>query len=641
MKKKRLHYLSLLMAALMAISGLTGCEADTGAASTASITGDDPGGIITPIAVEYSSEDMDGSWDVSDATVIALKGSSFAVDGPGAVADGGILTISAAGTYVFSGTLTDGRIIVDAGKEDTVRLVLNNADLSCLDSAPIYAKQAGKTILTLAGGTKNTVSDGAVYSYEEGEDEPDAAIFSKDDLTINGSGLLTVNGNFNNGIGAKDNLVITGGSFAITAAKDGLRGRDSIAINGGAFDIEAGGDAIQSNNDEDGEKGWVSLDGGVFTLTAGSDGIQAETLLQVTAGEFTLTTGGGSANASADNSGNPRPEWGQRQPAPEENTAAEDTVSAKGLKAGTGILITGGVFNIDSSDDAVHANGDVVIKSGEFAISSGDDGIHADSALTVDGGSIVIAQSYEGLEGASITVNDGILRLTARDDGLNASGGDADSSLGGGPGQNRFGASGNYFIRITGGYLAIDASGDGIDSNGALYFDGGTVLVNGPTNSGNGPLDYLGTCEVTGGILAIAGSSGMAQAPGDTSAQNSLMVYYASTQKAGTLVNLADESGNSVLSFSPSKDYQSIVISTPDLEQGRTYTLSSGGSCDGEVDDGLYTGGAYSGGVKLTDVTLYERVTTISDSGAQVSGRMGGGRVGPGGAGAARPSQRG
>lgn len=627
MKNKNLKYLSLLLAALVAIFGFTGCGADADTAPTPSsvtVEASDNAAGINPIAVEYSSEDMDGNWDASTATAITLQGSSFAVNGPGASADGSILTISAAGTYVFSGTLTDGQIIVDAGEDDTVRLVLNGADLSCSDSAPIYSKQADKTILTLADGTQNKVEDGAVYTYDEGEDEPDAAIFSKDDLTINGSGFLTVKGNFNNGIGTKDDLIITGGSFAVTAAKDGLRGRDSVAINGGTFDIEAGGDGIQSNNDEDGDKGWISLDGGVFTITADNDGIQAETLLQVTAGDFTLTTGGGSVNASTGNRGNTRPGWGQRETAPEENTVTEDTVSAKGVKAGTGILISGGIFAIDSSDDAVHANGDVAIKSGEFAISSGDDGIHADSALTIDGGVILITQSYEGLEGASITVNDGTVRLTARDDGLNAAGGNDGSSLGGRPGQDNFSADENYFIRLTGGYVAIDASGDGIDSNGALYFDGGTVLVSGPTDNGNGPMDYLGTCQVTGGILAIAGSSGMAQAPGNTSTQNSLMVYYASTQKAGTIVNLADESGNSVLTFSPSKDYQSIVISTPELEQGKTYTLSSGGSCNGELRDGLYTGGTYSDGVRLTDVTISGTVTAISDDGSPVSGRMGG-----------------
>ncbi|AEG59737.1 carbohydrate-binding domain-containing protein [Desulforamulus ruminis] len=631
MKNRALRYLSLLLAALMTIAGFTGCAAavDT-VSSPAAVT--DSATEINPIAVEYSREDLDGSWDASTATTITLKGSSFAVDGTGAAAEDRILTISAAGTYVFNGTLTDGQIVVDAGKDDTVRLVLNGANLSCSDSAPIYSKQADKMILTLADGTKNTVEDGTAYTYAEGEDEPDAAIFSQDDLTINGSGSLKVKGNFNNGIGTKDNLIITGGTLDITAAKDGLRGRDSIAIHDGTFNIEAGEDAIQSNNDEDGTKGWISLDGGQFTITAGNDGIQAETLLQVTAGEFTLTTGGGSANASTRSNGETRPGRGQWETIAKENNVAEDTVSAKGVKAGTGILITGGVFAIDSSDDAVHSNGNLVIKSGEFAITSGDDGIHADSALTVDDGSILISKCYEGLEGASITVNGGTIRLTARDDGLNAAGGNDGSSLGGRPGQNNFSANENYFIRITGGYVAVDASGDGIDSNGKLYFNGGTVLVNGPTSNGNGAMDYDGTCEVTGGTLAIAGSSGMAQAPGNTSTQNSLTVYYSSIQKAGTLVNLADESGKSILTFSPAKDYQSIVISTPDLKQGKTYTLSSGGSCSGNLSDGLYTRGAYSSGVKLTDVTISGTVTAISDDGSQVSGRMGG-MPGPGGGG--------
>ncbi|TEB15853.1 hypothetical protein Psfp_01796 [Pelotomaculum sp. FP] len=636
-------FTALLVAALVALAGLTGCSSSTGAATnTASTAGTSTE--IAAIAVEYSSEDLDSAWDPATATNITLQGSSIEVEGSGAASEGSKLTITAAGTYVLSGALTDGQIVVDAKKDDLVRLVLNGTSISCSDNAAIYAKQAKKTILTLAEGSSNTVQDGTAYTLAEGEDEPDAAIFSQDDLTINGSGSLTVNGQFKHGIATKDDLVITGGSINVTAAGDGLRGRDSIAVNGGAFTVEAGSDGFQANNDEDADKGWISLDGGVFNITAGSDGIQADTLLQVTDGKVTLTTGGDSVNASsgANGNGNPRPEWGKRETAAADTTAEEDTGSAKGLKAGAGILISGGIIAIDSSDDAIHSNGEIVIKAGELVISSGDDGIHADSALAVDGGNIRISQSYEGLESAAITINGGTVRLTAKDDGLNAAGGTDGSSLGGRPGENSFRTGGSYFIRITGGYISIDAGGDGIDANGSLYFNGGTVLVSGPTNNGNGPMDYDGDCEVTGGTLAIAGSSGMAQAPGEPSSQNSITVYYTKTQEAGTLAALTDESGKTILAFAPAKAYQSIVISTPELEQGKTYTLISGGTCSGTLTDGLYTGGHCSGSAELTRITISGTVTRIADDGSAVSGGMGGmgGMNGPGGPGRAQAPTR-
>lgn len=168
---------------------------------------------------------------------------------------------------------------------------MNGVSIACSDSAALYAKQAGKTILTLSDGTENTFTDGEAYTYASAaEDEPDAAVFCKDDLTINGGGTLIVNGRYRNGIASKDNLVVTGGDIRITAAHDALRGRDSLAVSSGTFTIDAGADGVKSNNDEDTEKGWISLDGGVFAITAGNDGIQAETVLQINGGDYTIHT---------------------------------------------------------------------------------------------------------------------------------------------------------------------------------------------------------------------------------------------------------------------------------------------------------------------------------------------------------------
>ncbi len=629
------------------------------AACTANVTNESPvqntssqtvSNLVLSAAEVYAQEDSDTSWDALTATTITLSGSSASINGTGATAAGGVVTITAAGTYVLSGTLTDGQIIIQAGKEDTVRLVLNGTDISCSTSAAIDAEQSGKVILILPEGTKNTVADSAQYVYPNTEtDEPAAAIFSKDNLTIAGSGSLTIQGNYAHGVWSKDALVITGGVLDVTAVKDGLRGRDSVAVSDGTFTIRAGNDGIKANNDEDAQKGWILLDGGSFTILAEHDGIQAETQLQVNDGVFSITAGGGAQNAAAQENnggmGDPqqgRGQWGggngntPRQdmqggagtaaafsavpPSLEQDAPAltaadsaqmmvqeEASDSAKGMKAGASVIVGGGSITIDSADDAVHSNGNVNILDGVFDIQTGDDGIHADNAVVINNGTITVSKSYEGIEGATIDINGGIIDITASDDGLNAAGGsDQNGGMGGPFGQDSFSGGGDYYIRISNGSVTVNASGDGIDSNGNLYFDGGTTLVSGPTNSANGALDYDGTCEITGGTLIATGSSGMAQAPASSSDQASLMVYYSETQKAGTAVTLKDESGDTLASFTSAKDFDNAVISTPEMVQGESYTL-------------------YSGETKLVSVTLSAVTTAINSDGsaASIGGRMG------------------
>lgn len=277
-------------------------------------------------------------------------------------------------------------MIVSAVSSDDVQLVLNGVNITADQNAAIYCTEADKLILTLAAGTDNTVTDATNFTYTDTTaEEPDAAIFSKIDLTINGSGSLTVNANYNNGIGTKDDLVIAGGTFVINAANDGLRGRDSVTVLDGNFTIISNGDGIQSNNDEDTSKGWILLEGGTYYITSGNDAVQAETLMEISGGTYELLAGGGNSAAVSDT-----------------------TESYKGIKAGTNITISGGNFVVDSADDSIHANGNITISGGEFTISSGDDGTHADGDLTISGSvTMNILTSYEGLEAKTMTLADG------------------------------------------------------------------------------------------------------------------------------------------------------------------------------------------------------------------------------------------
>ncbi len=587
---------------------------------------------ITPTAipVEYDSDDLDASTSNSEMSYIQLEGDSITLDGSGATINGNIVTITSAGSYSISGTLNDGQIVVNTEDEETVGLVLNGADITCSTSAPIYVLNAEKTVITVADGTENYITDGASYIFEDAaENEPNAAIFSNDDLTINGDGSLTVNANYNDGISSNDDLKITGGNITVNAANDGIQGSDSVAVRDGVITITAGGDGVRSKNDEDAEKGYISIESGTLNITAGMDGIQAETRLAVSGGTMTISTGGGSANSS-DKSG-----WGTWGGGNASKDSG-DSDSAKVLKAGVDVTITDGTINIDSSDDAIHSNDSLTITGGDITLTSGDDGIHSDSTLGIGGGNLNITKSYEGIESSIITINDGNIHIVASDDGVNAAGGNDGSAMGGRPGQNDFEFSGDSHLYINGGYIAVDAAGDGLDINGPVDMTGGTVIVNGPTNNGNGALDYTGAFNVTGGFLVAAGSSGMAQAPSASSTQYSVMVNLTSVQAAGTMVHVETQDGEAVLTFVPTKEYQSVVLCSPELENGSTYVVYAGGSSTGTVTDGLYSGGTYSAGTQVTSFTISSMITGAGTFGGGFPGGPGGGMQPPGGGGGGR-----
>ena len=626
---KRILGIVLALAVIVAIGAYLGAVMGSPDTASRSATGlqDAPGTVVGEedereiVSPAYSLvPDTVDSGETSPGTAtIALLGTSVTFVGNGAIVDGTVITITSAGTYTISGVLHDGQIVVDTPDRETVRLVLDGVDITCSASAPLFVANAEKTVITLADGTDNYLTDDrSSLSGTAGSDDPTAAIFSRDDLTINGNGFLTVTANFNHGIACKDDLRINGGRITVTAKNDGIRGRDSITVREATITIQAGGDGMQSNNDEDPEKGYIILEGGTLTIIAKEDGIQAETSLAISGGAMTIATGGGSTSGSSTRtSGN----QGMGAIAAASSTSA----SAKGLKAGVAVTITGGTITIDASDDAIHSDGRILISGGTLLLASGDDGVHADSALEIAGGDIRITNSYEGLESAAITINGGNIHIVARDDGINAAGGSGTSQPAGRQGQNALAVSGSNTLHVTSGYLVIEAGGDGIDVNGPMYMTGGTVIVHGPTSNNNGALDYLGTFTMTGGYLVAAGSSGMAQAPGTTSTQYSVKITLPALQPAGTMIHIAGEDGTGILAFVPAKAYQSVVVSTPGLKMGETYTVYIGGTSTGTVTDGLYAGGTCTGGTAFTSFTVAGTVTTAgSYAGGEAGGMQGG-----------------
>lgn len=578
-KKKRI---TLLLVAMLTLSALfTGCSnadlnndsssnnqtVDTGSWDSVieqSTTGNED---LNGFTVEYSDKDKDSTYDESTATIITLSDGNSSVDGDGATASANTVTINQAGTYVVSGTLSDGQLIVDATTVDTVQIVLNNVNITCDDGSAIYVKQAEKAIITLASDSKNTISDGSNYA-STGDEDPDAAIYAGDDLTINGSGTLVVNGNYKHGIKTVDDLVVTGGKLVITAVEEGMRGKDSVSILDGDITINAGGNGIKSNNDEEDASGWVSIDGGTFNIEAENNGIQTQ----------------------------------------------------------TGMLITSGKFNITTTNDALHCNGSIWISGGDITLTAGDDGIHADNYLAVTDGTIKVLASYEGLEGANIAIGGGSISVEADDDGLNAAGGSDGDMM---PGDN-FNDTGSYTISIGGGSIYVNAGGDGVDSNGSIALSDGTVVVNGPEDNGNCAIDFdTGSFTVSGGTLIAIGSSGMLASPTQAS-QPVVTILYDSTQTGDDIVTITNSEG-ALFSIDPLKTYTSIMISSPELSEGSTYNVLYGGAITGQtVDDTLYTDATVSGETSTASFTLSDSILFIDPDGniTEYSGGMGGGMNG-------------
>ena len=480
-------YLAVLLAASLAAALFAGC----GSGSDSDGTADSDSESTIDTSDMFTERDLTQTYDASDATEIKLTGDSAECDSKNVKIDGSTITISSKGTYILSGQLENGQIIVDADDEK-VQIVLDNADITCEGSAALYVKSADKVFLTSAKDSENTLASTGDFANDDSDDNIDGAIFAKDDITINGQGTITVTCEADHGIVGKDDVRVTGGTLVVEAKGHAIAGKDSVRITGATIDITTEDDGIHAGSSDDDDAGFV------------------------------------------------------------------------------------------------------YIESGNISISAGDDGIHANGECRIAGGDIDITKSYEGIEGAQIYVTDGNITLKSSDDGFNAAGGN-DSSGFGGMGGDSFGGFGagsdEYELNISGGTILVDADGDGLDSNGNLYISGGDILVYGPKDSANGALDYGEGCEgvISGGTIIACGASGMAENFSDSSTQGAIMVTVAQSNVTGD-VTLYDADGNALISCSPTKSYNNVVISCPEIVDGATYTVTCGDYSTEVTMDGLIYG---------------------------------------------------
>jgi len=439
-------------------------------------------------------------------------------------------TITHGGVYVLEGSYTS-TITIDAGDED-VDLVLLDATISVTSGPAILVLSGDEITISAPENTVNVIEDSANHPLD-GEEEYSAAVYSKSDLVFNGTGTITVNGYYNDGIKTKDDIKIVDVTLEISSIDDGIVGKDYIAIRDANISIDSLGDSLSSTNDEDTAKGFIYIESGTFDFTSDADGIQAENTVFIYGGTFNID------------------------------------VSDDGIQASTAIYVGGGTIVITADGDAINTDGELTIYDGDLTVTAGDDALHGYDMVLIEGGTINILGSYEGIEGLVIIINGGTINIVASDDAINATVGGGQIH---GPTYVALGGS----ITINGGIIQISSVGDGIDSNGDVIMTGGYLIVYGPVTDMESTIDYDGTFEISGGLVIAIGSDGMLQSLSEESTQNSLVYANGETFDVGTMVTLTDSEDNVVLEIQAIKDIEAVVISCEEMVNGESFTLTVG-----------------------------------------------------------------
>ena len=599
MQKPRILALLLALCVLLTACGAKTPPADVQPDSGSQQTRPDSGSTAASDSDLFTDRDLRTTYDESKAAIVTLSGTTASSISNAVSVSGSTVTILDEGTYILTGSLTDGQIIVSAPADAKTQLVLRGVSVHNDSSAALYVKEADKVFVTLEG--ENTLTGGESFTAID-ENNIGGAVYSKADLTFNGGGSLTVSAPAGHGIVGKDDVVFAGGSYDITCASHGVDANDSIRITDTDFTVASGKDAIHAENADDASLGFVYIESGTFALCAEGDGISAGAHLDILDGSFDITCGGGSENGAKQTSDN----WGGfgggmmpggaggKGPGNKggpggmsfgniTTDTAEDSTSMKGIKSGGDMTVSGGSFTIDSADDAVHSNASLSVSGGSFTVATGDDGFHAEENLTITDGTISIAESYEGLEGLHITISGGKIDLVSSDDGINAAGGTDQSGTGG---RDQFGggmmpggmggmSSGNGSITISGGEIYIQASGDGLDANGTLTISGGYTVVCGPIQGDTAVLDYDKTAIITGGTFIGTGSTMMAQTFTEGSTRGVFAVTCGS-QQAGSAITLQNAAGETVIDYTPDLPFGLVVLSSADIISGDSYTITVG-----------------------------------------------------------------
>ena len=517
------------------------------AASNSSFSTNVKSGEKLDVDTHYSEQDL--SWDTSSETAIDLSNPT-ATDG--VTVEDGTLTITKAGTYKLSGEY-QGQIKVETADSDAVRLVLDNANITNSSGAALNVVNADEVILYSASGTTNTISDGADYTAT-GEDDPDAVVYSKADMTIAGEGALKVNGNHEDGIHTSDGLVIASGTLEVNAANTGIKGKDYVDILGGTINVTAQQDGIKSTNDTDEGKGWTRLSNGTVTVNAGDDGFKASRVVEISGGSLTVEQ------------------------------------SDEGIEAQY-INVSGGDVNVTSADDGMNAS--LKTSDSESTDSSANTSDTADQQQNNQQQGSLPGGQQSGTSGTAQqqnnTQNQGNRNMgqpPAMPGGNAQDGTSQNGTAGTGqqgmdqPPQGGMPGGGGTFevidaaINVSGGNITVNAEGDGIDSNGVTTLSGGTLIVNGPSQGGNAALDTNGDLLLNGATVLSGSTADMFEAPSTNSTSGYLKLTNSSGFEQGSTVQVADSSGKVVANYKVTKsNVQLVLVSSSSIVKGQSYTV--------------------------------------------------------------------
>lgn len=520
---------------LLAALALTGCSAtsasNASASSAISTSSSSTSGTTSKVADSFSTDVKSGAklaedthysakdltWDSSSEVTIDLSNPT-ATDGV-TVSDG-VITITKAGNYKLTGTY-EGQIKVEAADSDMVRLILNNATITNSTGAAINVVEADEVVIYTASGTTNTVSDGSSYS-DTASGSPDAAIYSKSDLTLAGEGTLKVEGKYEEGIHTSDGLVIASGTLEVNAANTGIKGKDYVDILDGTITVTASQDGIKATNDTDGNRGWVRLSGGTVNISAGDDGFKAERVLEISGGTLNITQ-------------------------------ANEGIEAQYIN------ILDGTVNVTSSDDGINASYSTTSTSTESTTATSTN-------QSAQGGQNSAPQAPSGSAGQAPA---GGGQAPSGTMGQPPAGGGAGGGMGGGTFEVV-----DATINITGGTVTVNANGDGIDSNGTATLSGGTLIVNGPFTGGNASLDTNGDLLLNGTTVAAGNSGDMFEAPSTNSTSGYVKISNVSNLSAGTTVQVTDSSGNVVANYKVTNSSTALIlVSSSKIIKGESYTV--------------------------------------------------------------------
>jgi hypothetical protein len=503
----------------------------------------------------------------------------------GVIINGGTVDVNSAGSGIDGDngaiTILDGNVTVNCSSADvnaiscdsTINILGGkiNVTTSGLQSKAIKSDQ----VINILGGNLNVTikGDAALETSGSGYDPAYCTALKCDSLINIEGGTIVINssGTAGKGISAPE-INMSNGNVEITSTGGGATYTNSagekdayvstcITSDG---NINIGGGTLKINSSGGGGKG-ISADG---SLIIGNTSGDPDVSITTTGSKITISSSSGGGGGWGGPGGQP---GGQ---------SSGDYAEAK----------------------AISCNGAVAINKGKVTISSADDGIKSENSITINNGTVTISKSTEGMESPNITINNGTVSITSSDDGFNATNGSGGESNDG------------SMLNLNGGNIYVNSStGDGLDSNGSIKITGGTIAVHGPQSEPEVGMDCNGTCDVTGGLLVISGiNSNMTEAMSTSSSQYGLKITSNSRINANTIFNIQDSDGNNLVTFKPVRNYSSIIFSSPSLQNGKSYTIYTGGNSTGSETSGFYSGGTYSGGTKKKSFSVSSKVTSVS-----------------------------